>query len=354
MKSNPRKKYGLAAEYLSVISPYAEKYLPPEGITSFGTKISRIISSACRHYIFEFSIDRDLSAADVSLCILSSESSILAENMKKESIKNRLLKNRTWYKIFQFCQSWAASGSILNQKILSIWLEFDQIQFQSRLPEPCLFVTPVGIHGISPDNPHNKTECIHFGWLFSTAAGSLLEDFDSPKIRENLIECVRSLPPKGIIFQIGIMFPRKIQSVRLCASMPSDEIPAYLENIGWRGPLDDLKRIIFRLKNYVDWFFVDFDVGQDIESQIGIECVFKDKKLDQAKISKLLDYLVDINLCSILQREKILSWFGHSYENVDSLERAVLLLRTLSHLKITINPDNSVNAKAYLLFSDAS
>jgi len=195
----------------------------------------------------------------------------------------------------------------------------------------------------APDTTQNISR------LYDTALATLFGDAFTAAIKGNVQRCIKALPKNGAIFQMGAMLPRKLKSVRLCTVMPVNDYPPYLEEIGWRGSFDYLITLLESLARLADGIFVDIDVWEEISPKVGIECVYRkaespNREQGTSDLQRLLNYLTGLNLCTKDKAEGIMEWIN---EPLEEHEDGTCVKRSLSHLKVVLNPDNSIEAKAY-------
>ena len=100
---------------------------------------------------------------------------------------------------------------------------------------------------------------------------------------------------------------------------------------------------------------VHFDVGEGVSAKLGVEVTFGESSAsfqrDDPEDTRLLDYLVEHDLCLPDKRDALLSWVGGfrlASRGPSDAEAAPIFLRTISHIKLVFQPGRPPEAKAYL------
>jgi len=315
--------------------------------------ISRLFSNISSNYIFEIELGSPMPIFDFSLCILKSELIYLLKHWRKVDLAAIFHENKIWNKLFNFCSKWEEQGSIIDNKISDIWFEFDNYQMNKKLPGACFFFSPRNIHKrnivdwklMNPD------------WLFESALSILIKEYLTEQIITKVKKCIDELPQNGAVFQIGVMLARGFNNdaarnfIRVCTCMNIDEYKRYLNSIGWNGPIEYFEYNLNTIKNYADAVFIDIDVGEKISPGIGLECCYRQNINLNERVNKFLNYLTNQGLCVKEKASLIIKWIEDSTISTDNLENEGTFKKTLSHLKIFINPDKTLKAKAYLSLS---
>jgi hypothetical protein len=294
--------------------------------------IARLFPGTCSHYIIEFELKAPVQTVDISRCILKKEVGSLLEHWRKENLISRFRRDRVWERLSRFCDAWGDPDSSLNRYVSDVWFEFDNHQLDKALPGPCFLFSPGNLHKRSVSDP------VATDWLFDSALSILFNEFLSAKVKEKVVNSIDALPEKGAIFQIGVMMSRNADRLRLCTSMPIDSYSGCLEKIGWQGSYYFLDKTLKSLKRYVDAVFIDVDVGESIYPGIGFECCYRGGVDIKARLEIFMEYLMEQRLCTQERADNVYSWIKNS--------------GVLSHIKIVMNPDQSLKAKAYLAPAD--
>lgn len=164
-----------------------------------------------------------------------------------------------------------------------------------------------------------------------------------------------ALPDKGVVFQVGMMLARNSAepSIRLCTSMPLHLYPQFLLDIGWLGSINDLEDKLQTFEPYVDAVFVDIDVGESLGIPIGLECGYRKGTHTEPRIKSFLSFLTKEQLSTPENGNFIQEWIqGNQVPVIFDFDLEKMQFhQSLSHIKIILNPDRSLKAKAYLSFS---
>ena len=268
------------------------------------------------------------------------------EYWSKEGFVHLFHRDDSWRQWLRFCSLWAHSGSLLDRYVSDVWFEFDSHQLDKDLPAACFFFSPRNLHNRNTGD-NGKTD-----WLFKEALAITFNEYLSDKLKVNIKKCVDALPGNGIVFQIGVLAARKVSHLRVCTSMPVDLYVGYLEKVGWKGSYNFLNHMLRSLRDHVDAIFIDLDVGEDILPAIGLECCYRGGVNIKTRVEKFLDFLREQHLCINNKQEDILSWFQYPGEHLDRpSSKHIHQKKVLSHIKIVIDADNSMRAKAYLALS---
>ena len=285
-------------------------------------------------------------------------------NQGRETLINSdslVFANPIWSKVHDFCINWADLKSSLYENVDNIWLEFDVDKHSLEVPEPSLFFGPKNIRGKGVADYQNN-------WVADEALPLLLGKSVPKEVKQQLLKCFDSLPSDGEVFQIGVMLPRKSESqiVRLCVEdIPNKQIFDYLSNIGWSDSSNQLSSLLSELSNLVDVIRLNFAIEDTIFPKIGLECYLHEQPKNSPKWQRFKDYLVRNNLCTLEKANALLDWSGYSEEKdnpelwQDNFTRASTLatpnfkstiVRLLHHIKIVYQPNQPLQAKAYLWF----
>jgi hypothetical protein len=285
-----------------------------------------------------------------------------------ESLASLVCANAVWRRVHDFCTHWADRKSPLYENVDNVWLEFDLDGQPSEVPEPSFFFGPRGIRGEEekPSVPNGISR--ENNWVTDEALRLLLGNFLPDQVKQKLLTCFESLPPGGEVFQIGVMLPRKSESqaVRLCVEgITNEQTLEYLGNIGWLGSLNELSCLFSELSSFVDVIRLNFAVENIVFPKIGLECYFHKQPQNSPKWRLFLDYLVKNKLCTLEKANALLNWSGYSEEKFyqelwpSSFAKASAfvcpntkstIVRLLHHIKIVYQPNQPLQAKAYLWF----
>lgn len=249
------------------------------------------------------------------------------------------LRGAPWDRLERFYQLWGDTRDEPYADAGSTWLEFDMA---SPAPLPNLlfgwWTEQTGMH-----------RPIH--WLADEILPMLLGGAVSDTLRRNFTRAIEERPEGTSDFQVGVMFSRNIQAVRVCVfDLPADDLVPYLTRIGWTGPVDELLTWLERLAPYSDYLGLHLDIGDAVYPHIGIEPNFvagcwSRQPHKEPRWHGQFDTLERHGLLDPVKRAALMSWIGHREMTID--ERDALLLRGLSHLKLVLRPGGAPIAKGY-------
>jgi hypothetical protein len=348
-------------ELLAALEPRLPADLVPAGSRAVMRRLTaRFPCSLTRLFGFERRIDQPTGGADFLLCIspYGQERGILADHPAAARLPARLWRQPVWRRIRAFARQWTQPGSLLDARILNMWLEFDT--GGAALPLPSVFF------GIAPAaggrRRRREDERVVLEAALPLLAGLPL----AAAVRRMLATAVDRLPAGASLFQVGLMSGRPESGLRLCIrGLRAAEVPRYLRDIGWPGPPAALRDLLHAVAGAVPAIDLDLDVGAEVGPNVGLECPLRGWRRAQPEsdFPRLLEALGRLGLC---RREAGLAlgrcwFFVHEHQGAVSwppaLKRASAdlggrLVSTLAcgvhHVKLTCRPDAAPTAKAYL------
>ena len=286
---------------------------------------------------------------------------------RSKTLVNLFSASSVWKKIHNFSAYWANPESTLYNNVDNIWLEFDTDKHLLEVPEPSLFFGCKNIIGKKKfaSNQNNITES---KWVADEALGLLLNSCLQKEVKQQLSSCFQSLPFNAEVFQIGVMLPRESESkaIRLCIEdIANNQILEYLVNIGWSDSSNQLSYLLSELSSIVDVIRLNLAIEDEIFPKIGLECYLHKQPINSPKWKLFQDYLIKNNLCTLEKANAIFNWSGCSVEKnnqqlqqdnfakasaFDSPNFKSVIARLLHHIKIVYQPNQPLQAKAYLWF----
>jgi len=322
---------------LDLVEPHLSPALvPSDGFARIREVAHLLPIFAVDFFGFECRLSEDAAATDCAINLTPDGAKMLAG---RHSVPlPQALQQGAWERIREFYATWADTNTTPYADAGSTWLEFDM---SGSEPAPNL------LFGYWPQ----RSELRSPEWLADTIIPRLMGEPLAPAFRRNLLRCLAVRPPVTDDFQIGVMFSRKIQAVRLCVfDLPQAEIFPYLERIGWQGPKHELQAWMEGLRQHSDFVGLHLDIGADVYPHIGIEPNFvagcwSRQPHKEPRWHGQFQYLLDLGLLAPAKKEALLSWIGH--QSLSNGEQETLLLRGLSHLKVVLRPGRPALAKAY-------
>jgi hypothetical protein len=337
-----------------VFAEFIQNFYGEKIIDCQSENISKLFSNISSNFIIEIKLGSTAPIFDFSLCILKSEIIYLLKHWEKQKLVPLFNGNKNWEKIYKFCSKWEERGSIINEKISDIWFEFDNYQMNLKLPGACFFFSSRNIHKRNIAD----WKIIDTDWLLESALAILINEYLSEGIKKKVKKCIDALPKNGALFQVGVMLARGFNNsndrnfIRLCTCMKIDDYMIYLNSIGWNGPIEYLINNLNIIKKYTDAVFIDIDVGEKISPHIGLECCYRQDINMNERLNKFLNHLINKGLCLKEKSAIITKWIESPTVITDNIENERIFKKSLSHLKIVLNPDKTLNAKAYLSLSN--
>jgi len=264
-----------------------------------------------------------------------------------------------WNNVKNFTQSWTDPKSILYDKIPGLWLEFDTSNnsINSYIPNIFLQVKPLRM-----DTDENIQTC---KCLTNNALPLIIGRKISKIEEEKFFDCIKKLPKNASLIHVGTMLSRNNSGLRLVfKKIAVEQIKPYLDSIGWVDENNELDSILDELKRYASRIVLHIGIQEnEVNKKIGIECSFStDRYNEETGWENFLEYLVEKELCLTEKKSALLNFLGvemenHSYDfNLEEFDRSVMLpdnnfssalVRYISHVKISYEPNKPLEAKAY-------
>ncbi|MFL5349042.1 MAG: hypothetical protein ACJ8AT_29945 [Hyalangium sp.] len=307
---------------------------------------------ACSSSGFEVRLGEEAPVADFLVNLLPTDGTrtAFAGRHPDAPLDEEFLGSEVWQRVRDFCQSWESPGSALHSQVRDMWLEFDLKELGAGVPIPGVFF------GANTES----------GELLGTVERSLalLRTPGHGRLPPGLLRCVELLPKPPRIEQLGMMFSRQSDELRLCIrGLSPHGMGEFLARAGWGGRPEELQAVIEDARPFVDEFTLDIDVGEGVLPKIGLECIL-DRDTHPDRWRRWLDHLVARHLCTPRKRDGVLAWIGLSTQRtqaelwpenlVRASQRTPGLLsgfqRRVNHLKLVHQPGQPLQVKAYLAF----
>lgn len=338
------------AQYLRPVVPHTPaELISPEALAPILSLAGGL--APCSSSGFEIRLGEEAPVADFLVNVVPTDGSraVMAGHHPELHPPDTLLESPVWRRVRDFCRTWEDPGGPLHERIRDMWLEFDMAQFDARVPIPGVFFGPVWESG---------------DLLDTVARGvSLLRGPEGAGVPPALARCLAPLPGRPRMEQVGMMFSRPLDDLRLCIrDIPPRGLGGYLRGIGWPGRSEEVDALVEDLLPFVDGITLDIDVGEGVRPKIGLECILLGGDLDKARWRRWLDHLVARGLCTPAKREGLVAWIGASSQR-EQLEawpenlvrftqshpdRVSAMSRKVNHLKFIHQPGQPLQVKAYL------
>jgi hypothetical protein len=319
----------------------------PRGVTSFFGFETRLNSGEARaDYLFAVSSRKG-------------EREALAEMLQNEQLPTAMMSQVEWQHLRAFTQEWTDPDSILYNKVLGLWLEFDTADNPSEAPVPCVFISPVPFR---VDTPQDMQTC---SWIIDSALPLITGHSLSKKIEDQVLNAFQHLPQGTSVFQVGVMLSRSTSGVRLLVNkiQPAQILP-YLKALGWSDKNNEISSLIKELESYTTRIVLHINITEaGIDQKIGLECSYSpDLYHLETRWSSFLDYLIQKGVCLPEKKEALLEFTGVEQEDtndefdlktfkttvtIPDNDFSSAMVRYISHIKIVYKPHSALQAKAY-------
>ncbi|MBD2616272.1 hypothetical protein H6G94_34395 [Nostoc punctiforme FACHB-252] len=328
---------------LQPLKPHLTPLVCPEAIEQLDSVSSYFPDAIASTYGFEYRLQPSAPVVDFAFQVTETGREILAGLNPHTRLSEEFSKHPVWQQIQKFCGEWADPSSLLHYFISDLWLEFDSKldgdTSTNNIPIPGLFF------GVTSP-PDNSGISFNYSWIWEQAMPSLLGTPLPPALEKKFIDCIKRLPPRTSIFQVGMMFSRTVEAIRLCLVGSPSELLPYLKEIGWTGQLAEVEKLVNSLSGCVDGIILDLDIGEQIYPRIGIEGIFltRYQACVNGQWESLLDYLTSQGLCAKETKDALLKYSGYSL--VKCL-RDRIYVRGLNHIKLIYQSGQPLASKIY-------
>lgn len=263
-----------------------------------------------------------------------------------------------WTQLNRFADALSIENGQLNKNIAAVGLEFDLNESNvSDLPTPSLWFIP-------------KSSCLEDLRCFKDTLDAALSAIFPPGISKPLLSNARNLletmPPNSRLHAVGTMLSRKTQALRFqFQNISSKNLKATLQRLNIDQELPGLNDAI-KLQNQIDLpLSICLDLAPQLLPGVGLEFGGVTSKTHETPGGRLLDELVNNQLCCANKRSALESWTGVSipsgqlsgwklesvYANALKKQRLLVKIhRRISHVKLSIESGQCLKAKVYLDF----
>lgn len=234
-------------------------------------------------------------------------------------------------------------------------IEFDLTTEPGPIPRPRLFVAPLS----SPQSVFTVEEVLNALALIQAPVPGGPDVF-----RSHLETCLEALPQGGGLYFIGTtqLNPPVIRLVIDLSTSEATTVTAYLRTVGCEEAALHLAPVLDQLGP--PFSYVNLDLSEQIQPRAGVELQMVDPKLPPNRTEAALDRLVELGLATQAKRDALLAWSGYHRIDPDKTEVVLngllgvntpdVLIRNLSHIKVTYSPRGRLKAKAYARFAHFS
>ncbi|MFL5353228.1 hypothetical protein [Archangium sp.] len=341
--------------YLKLSAPYLSPCLISPTALADLVWIARLLPPVSASG-FECRLGREEAQADLGVRLLAADGSRAALAGRGDpslALSPSLFVHPVWERLRRFGVHWDEPGTLLQEEIRDVFLEFDVDGPPSPVPIPSFFIE-------YERQAWRRLEALEQSLALLWGAPL------APAVRARVVDCLAALPPEGSVSAVGAMFSRRFDGVRLCLQgLTPGTMPGYLARIGWPGQPEELEAMLAPVAGRVERMALSLDVGAAVLPKVGVECHLAESlyEPDTERWTALLDVLVERGLCLPAKREALVGWLGHTHlrsrpETLPSNLRALsaslgpsalpVFLRRLNHLKLVLQPGQPPEAKAYL------
>ncbi len=351
----------LASDYLCQAESYLTNLITVDKFQEILSIAKNFPGNVTSFLGFEIHLRDATQRADWAFAVSGegSDREVLVNLIKNGRLPQQFLQQPEWRQIAEFSEEWADQTSMLQKHIKCFWLEFDMPETLPTMFIPSVFFGPEKLPmGIA------SNESSEYQWLLDIALPLLRGQQLSKKVQHQVMNCIKKIPATASLFQVGTMLSRSSNDVRLYINRihPKEIIP-YLKTLGWSDRTGEFQSLIDNLQDKADRFVLSFDVNETgIGPRLGIEFSFSSIRYHQeTRWKKVLDYLVEKDMCLPEKRDALLGYSGVEYTDISSSVMKPLasasrhlddlvssrLVRYISHIKIVYHPGRAMEAKAY-------
>lgn len=338
------------ADYLVAVGPPLEALLGSVSRTRLDSVARTLPIGMTECFGFEYPLGTGSADADLLVAVRRAQAQTLLEVFPAGPVA-------------ELASTWLEPGGELARKITNLWLEFDlraaagarAVDGANPAPAPNAFFGAE----VRPED--------ELGWFFESAL-LLLREAPLPKQQKQALRmCIERLPAQACVFQTGCMLARPRAGTRLCIhDITAEQIPPYLESVGWTDRDGRLAGLLDELAPLVDAVDLDIDVDECVGPKAGLELYFNPRGHPRhgARLDALLARLAGLGVCTDEERAALLGYPGADVdpqaddrpwpEPLRAITRLTegrmvsALRRAVHHIKVVHEPGLPITAKAYL------
>lgn len=362
MFSKPSTHAFYLTDFLLTVAPnISEDLISTQNLTEIQNLAQQLKGGITNFFGFESRLTSTKARADYLIAVSSrkGEREALLNAINNENLPEEFYNKKEWQQLRELTEKWADPDSILHRNILGLWLEFDTANEDIETPVPNIFLQTMPLR---IDSPEDIEKCI---WVTRDAIPTLTGSRVSEKLENKFINALEKLPKGASVFHVASMLARGAEGMRLVIKRikPEDIVP-YLESIGWKDNKEkELTALLNDIKNFSNCIRLHININDQVDPKIGLECFISPDKYHEGEgWNEFFNYLISKNLCFPQLGSALLSFPGVVQEDTtkeftfDSYMPSVkiegddfskALVRYISHVKISYNPNKSVEAKAY-------
>ncbi len=317
---------------------------------------------------FETQLGKPTATLDMALSVSSEVPglNILAQSIVEQSIPVAMLQTAAWQQVAKFAAQWQQDHFHLKQALDVLCLEFDM---PAQYPEQAI---PLVFFGVEVQGQRHRSE---LNIDDCAVLEHCIELFTAKPVNGMIRDCLRRCDaeaknygyaqPPGGVFQAGLMLARPDAGIRICVhNIPSINVSAYLQAIGWPGDLVQLDKVLTDIIEPFDRIALALDYSTGgLTPKLGIECYFRHNAQPPAEVrwQQVLQRLVADGLCTPEKAQGLLNFpavkrlLPLANQHLDAVlgehpgyYKPTKAMRGLHHFKIVLEADGGLSAKAYL------
>jgi hypothetical protein len=332
---------------------------PAGNVAAMREAVGRVPASAVSLFGFEARLDDARAGSDVLAAVTVADggravlAGLAAPGWEEDG----------WRSVRRFCRAWADPASPLWAGADDLWLEWDAADPAApRIPSvffgPRIDVPP------STAPPDQRAMAV-----LRAGFAALMEEGWAPAAAARARACLELLPPHARVFQAGLMLSRRGSPVRLCiGNLAAGETDGFLRRMAPDAPHAAVRAALAEWGPLSVRVNLCIDVDARVGPRIGLEC-YPDPPVgpfppDRRPWAAFLDALVRAGVADSVRAGHLLQ-LPHSVDPRDETAdgapdtprgmdalladryRRTLLVR-LHHVKLSVEPDRPLAAKAYV------
>jgi len=362
MFSKPSTHMFHSTDFLLTVAPnISEDLISSQNLIEIQNLTNHLKNGVTSFFGFEFRLTSTKARSDYLIAVSSQkgEREALVNTIKNGNLPKKFLQQKEWHQVRELTEQWADPKSILHKNILGLWLEFDTANEDIKTPVPNIFLQTVPLR---IDTPEDIEKCT---WVTRDAIPILTGAKVSEQLENKFIDALKKLPEGASVFHVASMLARGSEGMRLVIKRikPEDIVP-YLESIGWKdNDENELTALLNDIKRFSNCIRLHINISEHVDPKIGLECFISPDKYHEGEgWNEFFNYLIRKNLCLPHIGSALLAFPGVIQENpteefsFDSYMPSVkieensfskALVRYISHVKISYEPNKPLEAKAY-------
>jgi len=351
-----------STDFLLTVAPnISEDLISTQNLTEIQNLAQHLKGGITSFFGFESRLNSTKARSDYLIAVSSQkgEREALLDAIRNGNLPKEFSKQKEWHQVRELTEQWANPSSILHKNILGLWLEFDTADEDIETPVPNIFLQTIPLR---IDSPEDVEKCT---WVTRDAIPILTGSKVSEKLENKFINALEKLPKGASVFHVASMIARDCEGMRLVIKRikPEDIVP-YLESIGWKDNNEnELTKLLKDIKDFSNCIRLHINISEHVDPKIGLECFISPDKYHEGNgWNEFFNYLVNKNLCLPNLGSALLQFPGVAQEDVskeftfdlympsvkiEGNDFSKALVRYISHVKISYNPNKSVEAKAY-------